>query len=580
MDTLRGLALGTGAAAPLLGLLFGIDTGPLVTVGIGIAALMMLLSLRPQWQAASWPAAITAIAWALIGLTLGAAQTLPTAYSLFAALAAITGLTHALLRRSTAGPAAALAMAAATLALASQIGMVGPAGYAFGAIVAAGAIAGSLSLRLETIHFVAFGATLLGLFVLSGQSSAAIWFTPAVAWAGALFLGVAAVRVPQLGPRGFGLAAIGVLAPLLALGALHMSRHGVADRYSAAGAFVLLAAALAGVIAVSARRLDGGLTALKLTLWVLAGGCFIALTTGIFLAAPAPGAAAAFALAALAISLLNVRAPDAAWRAFACVSALMAAACAIASGHMLLNEAPAWPAWALVLVGLAGPAALIAVAAAMADRADARVTSGVLEATAFAVAVMAASLTVRLFFSGGALLLQPVGFVEAGAHVAVWLAASLIIASRSAHGSTPVRTGFALLLGLLALSVSGFAAGLWLTPYWSARETTVAPIIYAPLGFLAPAILFWAHWAFWRAQGAEARTRLALAAGALLTAAAIALEAMRWPNAPDWAGALAGASAFALAIIINFAPGVTGVAPRRLHSNENFHRDRRRQQSR
>src|SRR5262245_13791043 len=87
MDTLRGLALGTGAAAPLLGLLLGIDTAPLVAVGIGVAALMMLLSLRPQWQAAAWPAAITATAWALIGLTLGAAQALPAPYSVLAVLA-------------------------------------------------------------------------------------------------------------------------------------------------------------------------------------------------------------------------------------------------------------------------------------------------------------------------------------------------------------------------------------------------------------------------------------------------------------------------------------------------------------
>jgi hypothetical protein len=138
--------------------------------------------------------------------------------------------------------------------------------------------------------------------------------------------------------------------------------------------------------------------------------------------------------------------------------------------------------------------------------------------------------------------------------------------------------GLAIVLALMSLMVSAFAGGLWLTSYWSVRESAAAPIAHAPLGFLAPAILFWAHWVFWRARGADTRTRAALAAGALMTAAFVTLELMRWPNAPEWAGALGGALAFALAIVLNFAPGVTDTDRRHSDREEDFHRDRRRQQ--
>jgi len=104
-----------------------------------------------------------------------------------------------------------------------------------------------------------------------------------------------------------------------------------------------------------------------------------------------------------------------------------------------------------------------------------------------------------------------------------------------------------------------------------------SPLSYAPLGFLAPAVLFWAHWVFWRARGAEVRTRVVFAAGAAMTAAFVALEVLRSEGMPSWASALIAAVAFALAIIINFAPGVVGSGPRRSYSEENFHRNRRRQ---
>src|SRR5690606_23968098 len=157
------------------------------------------------------------------------------------------------------GAAMAVAMSAATLALGGMIGMASPAGLGFAAIVAAAAVIGALSLRLESIHLAAFGAALLGLFVLSGQPSAAIWFTPAAAWTGALFLGVAAVRVPQLGARGVAIAGTGALTPLTALAGLYDAQHGLADPYAAAGAFLALAILLGAIIAAAATRRERGL---------------------------------------------------------------------------------------------------------------------------------------------------------------------------------------------------------------------------------------------------------------------------------------------------------------------------------
>jgi hypothetical protein len=183
-------------------------------------------------------------------------------------------------------------------------------------------------------------------------------------------------------------------------------------------------------------------------------------------------------------------------------------------------------------------------------------------------------LALRLVFSAGALRLQPVGFVEAGAHIAVWLAASLLIAWRSRAGAT--AAGAAVALMLLALVVSALSGGLWLSSYWTSRESLPTLVAHTSLGFLAPAILFWAHWAYWRAHDAPGRARLALAAAALLSAAFITLEAMRWPGAPDWAGALVGAVAFALAIVVNFVPRLE--AARRSDREKYFHGDRRRQQ--
>lgn len=575
----RGLGLGAAALIPALGFFAGMSAAVVVAGGLAVALAMTLLGLRYEWRAAAWAGWITATGWALLGFATGAAQASPITYSVFLTFCGVAGVIHAHVRRAHAGSATALAMATMALALASQVGVIGPAGAAFGLIVTAAAIVGSLSLRLEAVHLAAFGAALVGLFVLSGQDAAAIWFTPAAAWAGALFLAIAFIRVPQLGARAVAIAGTGALAPLLAIGALHWAQHGLADRFAAAGAFAVLAIALGGLIALAALRREAGLAALRVTLWVLSIGVFVALSAAILLALPAPLAASAFAATALGLAVLNARLPDAAWRTFACLAAMAVGVMALASAQMLLAELSGWNAWLLVLTGLALPAALLGAGATFTHPAGARITTATFEVLVFALAVAAASLAVRLLFSAGATLLSPVSFVEAGVHISVWLAAALLLASRSRRGAGAARMAAATTLSLAALVAAAFAGGLWLTPYWIERAAAeTAPLQHAPFGFLLPAFLAWAHWVFWRARGAEVRTRTAFAAGAAMAAGFIALEALGNDGLPDWARALIIAATIALAIIINFAPGVVGSAPPRSHREENLHRDRRRQQ--
>ena len=578
-ETLHGLALGLIALAPAFGFLARVESAAVTAIGLGVALAMTLLGLRTGWQASAWAAAITAIGWALFGFVSGAAHASPIIYSVFVAFCGAAGLLHAYLRRSPPGSVIALGMATMALALASQIGVISAAGVAFSVIVTAAAVVGALSLRLEAVHLAAFGAALIGLFVLSGQDAAAIWFTPAAAWAGAIFFAIAMVRVPQLGARGVALAGTGALAPLLTAGALHAAQHGLADRFAAAAAFFALAAALGGLIALAAGRRPNGLAALRVTLWVLTIAAFLAVSTAVLLALPAPLAASAFAALALGLATLNTRLADAAWRTFSCIAALCAGVMAYEAAQMLLLETPGWRPWLLIGAGLALPAVLLGASAMFANRGDAKVTAGLHEVFVLGLAIATANLIVRLYFSAGATLLAPIGFVEAGAHVSVWLLASLLIATRARRGAGETRMAAATTLGALALFTAVVAGVLWLTPFWSAREAVAAtaPIQHAPLGFLGPALIAWGHWVFWRARGSELRTRATFAAGAALSAGFIVLEVMRNAELPDWARALVVALALALAIIVNFAPSVVGGAPRS-YREKNFHRNRRRQQ--
>ncbi len=579
--TARGAALGFAATLPALAFFFAANHALVIACGLCIAAGMMLLALNSYWESAAWAGVFTGGAWALIGFAMQVAHAQPLSYCVALTLPGAAGLAYALLREPAPGATLALIMSGAALALGSQIGMIGEPGAAFAIIVSLAAIAGALSLRVEAIHVAAFAATLIGLFVLSGQESAAIWFTPVTAWSGALFLGIASVRVPRLGARGVALAGTGMLAPLLAIAALYASRQGLADPRAAGAAFLGLSALLGGVIVLSAQCYKRGVSALKLTLWVLVSGAFISAASGILLALPAPFAASAFAAIAIGLTFVEKRFSNAAWRLFASIAALFAAFEALSSIGLVLDEAPTWDGRIVVVFALALPSALTGGAAMLAHRCSAAFTTSFCKIVSVVLSVLTADLMVRLLFSGGAPLLQPIGFVEAGFHVAAWLAIALFVAARAVKRDAPaVRTASALVLSAGALVVSVVIATLWLTPYWETLPPSRAPwavLHFNGLGFLAPAVLFWAQWVFWRARGSNVRTRIALGAAATMSACFVTLEAMHPQDIGASTGtlsALIGALSFAMAIVVNFAPGVTA-SRRRLYFQEDLHGDGR-----
>ncbi len=561
-DALKGVGLALLASAPALGFAFAIDPALIVALGLSVGAFLMLLAARADWPAAGWAALVTATGWAGAGLLLQSAHAAPVLYTSLAAFAAAAGLAYALARRLLPGAALTGAMALALLALGAASDLAGAPGIALGVVASATALVGAHALKLDRLLIGAFATALLGLYVLSGQASAAIWFTPAAAWFGVTFLAIAAVRAPELGARGALVAGLGAIAPLLAIAALHQAQHGLPEARAAAGAYAGTALALAGVIALAATRRGRGVAALGLPLWFMGGSAFTAAAAAIVLAAPAPVAAIAAALMAVSFAVLNRRLPAPAWLAFACLSLVLAALEGAASAALLLREASPWPPFAVISVAIAGPALLAWFGARHAQRAGAGFTAGVFEGLAIVGGVAAANLCVRTVAAEGALMLQPVSFVEASVHIGVWLIAALLLAGRMGQGARTLRATLAYGLGACGLGASALAAVLWLSPYWSARSPGEGLLAQHPLGFALLALACGAHWTLWRGRRNDIATRVSFAAGVLLTACFATLGVIAVRGGPDSVAAFAGALSFAAAIAINFAPGVTAARAR------------------
>lgn len=551
----RVALLAIAAIAPAGLLVFGVEPAIAVTLGVLVAGCLAALALRPGWDAAAWAALATGGVWALVGFATGdLVENLDLAAAALLTTGAM-GCVFAFKQDLIRGAALTSMMAIAALALASgPAGVISSAGAAYGGLVLLAAATGAASLRLEALNVGAFLATLVGLFVLSGQPAAAVWFTPVSAWAGAVFLAIAVVRVPALGPRGMTLAGAGALAPYAVITALSFARHGLSDRLAAGGAYLLLAAIVAGIIVLSARRRESRLAGLGMTLWILGIAAAVSLCSALVTALPSPAAAAALSAVAVGLVYLDRSWEHAVWRALACAFGLLAALYAAANARLVLSEAVDWPGWAIVAFGVATPAALAGVAAWRAQWAKAPVTAGLFEFLCIVLGLVAADLLVRLIFTGGATRLRPLDFVEAGAHIAVWLAASLLVALNARGTAASARLGASAAIGATAAGAALLSALLWLSPYWTARNNVLGAA--APLGFLLPALLLGAHWVFWRARGSRARTRLALAWCTVLLAAFVTLEVSSADGVPDWLAALAGAFSFASAIVVNFAPGV------------------------
>lgn len=550
-DGWAGAAIALFAVAPALGTVLGAPVSALAAAGVSVGAALLAASFKTDLQRLAWPGVLAAAGWALVGFFFGVAS-VPFATAL--AAAGGVAVAHATWRSSWAGLAGAGVMAAAALALGAQDSMLSPAGAAFAVIVLCAAIGGALRVELEAMHLAAFGAALIGLLVLSGQDIAALWFTPAAALTGAAFFAIAAVRVPQLGERGVTLAGTGALAPLVATAALHISQHGLADRASAIGAFAALALLFGWLLSAAATRAGRSYASLRLTLWVLGFAIFAALIAMVAIAAHAPLAAAMTALGALFLVVIARRQKVQILLFFACAAAGLALVFALWSAQRLLGEAGAWPGYAALAVGAAAPAMILGLAALLARRAKLMATSAALEISAITLCVAALSLGLRLIAAQGAPLLHPLGFAEAGAHIALWLTCAFVLRRRARKGARAVRVAAA--HALIHASVAGIlmASVLWVAGVFPGGAA-LALLSRDTLGFALPAAGFFAHWALWRWRDIPYMARLCFGAATALTAAFGAAEISSMDSSESGLPSIAAAVLlFAGAAGLNFLP--------------------------
>ncbi|MBY0563827.1 MAG: hypothetical protein K2P58_06525 [Hyphomonadaceae bacterium] len=550
-EMIGGLVLAVLAAAPSLGLALGVDPSWVVGFGVLAGAAMIAAAFDKRWAAAAWPAVITVAVWSALAFALEVDLRAPAAAL---CIAGVTGVVYARWRTLTPGGAMALLAALVLLFIGAQQGMISAHGAAFAIVVASAAVAGA-QVRAEPLHLGAFAAALAGLFVLTGQNIAAVWFTPISAWMGALFFAVAAVRVPGAGSRGATLAMTGIVAPLLAVGMLHRANHALAEPWTAGLGFLTVALLASALLAATWRRAP--FAKLGLTPWLLGLGAFTAFALAAGLLSVTGLATMAFGALAVGLLALDKRWPAALWRLLAFLAGLFSIGHALENARATLTEiVPIAPLFA-VLAGPAAGAVLYGVAARLAARSNVPkpITGSVLEATSFALAMLAAHVVLRLVSSGGAPMLEPIGFFEACAHISVWLFAALLVAARSDHAA---RTTSAQVLSLAGLSAISLSAILWFTPYWV--ERTSAAEWHPALGFLLLSVLCWSHWALWRGRADDTPTRASLAAAGATMAGAAVLWLMGVDAIPPWGKATLSGLAITAAIALNFAPGVVAGA--------------------
>lgn len=528
---LHALGAAAAMAAPATALAFGAPGAAVGAAAFVLVLAGLALSLRRGFGLIGWVAALGSGGWAYWAVTQGLALAAPWWVAGALTAAALAGLARAhLSQQAGLGGLTAAFMAAAAFAMAAQFAHVGGLA-ALGAIIAAAALLGASAAALELIHVGAWLAACAGLFLLGGRDDGVIWFAPACAWTGALFLGIAAVRTPVLGAAGTVLAATGALAPIAAALMLHAVGRELATTWEIAAALVLIGAALAGILTLAARR-AGALQSLGWAAFPLGFGAPAAAALGALIALPAPFAATALAALAAATAFVNSRWPLPLWRLDTALLGLAAAASAFAAIGLFVDGARQI-GWLIVLFGAAAPAAL-AFAAARALGPSAPISAMAFEALTLVAAVAAASGLVRLAYapSPGA----PLDFGEAGLHAAVWLAIALLVWLRAARGAWLVRQWGAAALAGAALCVLLGGPATVLNPLWG---TVRDPAVGAPIanllaaGFLAPALASWAHFVAWRGR---TRAQIAVGAATVLTALWALLEIRRAFRGPDLAG--------------------------------------------
>ncbi|MES1197300.1 MAG: hypothetical protein ABUL55_01630 [Pseudomonadota bacterium] len=563
----RALIVVCALAAPLIG--FVVDA-PLVMItswALGIASVVSLVSLRAAWRHTAWFATVAAGAWATAGYLAGVDVAVAPFYCGGLVLAAASGLLQARLRQpASPGLGLALFMSIAALATGLTLGLVGPAGIAFSLIVALAALTGATTLRLEPLNIVALLGAGIGLYVLSGQPGADIWFTPAATLAGAWFLGLAFVGVPLRGPRGLALAATGTIAPVFAVTSLYQAGHALETPFAGAVGFAALAVLFLGLLTLAARR-QASIGDLKLTLWALGVPLAGASVAACALALPPPFLAVALAAIALAFILADVRWPNMFWPVAAASLSLGAL---VSAANIAITFGAARSTWNPLVIALgafAAPALLFATAAHFVHVRRPRAGAW-FEAIAIGGATATLAALTRIAFSGDMPALQPVSFVETGADAAIWLLLGLGLSARASHGAGLIRKGAAALLTSAGLIVVAASLIVWLSPWWG-LDMVSRPDLHPPLGFAAPATALWAHWLYWRHADQQPRARFFFASAGVATAAWITLELVwRRASGDSWLLPALGAGAFVGAVALNFVPGLPVKAAKKQRRTE------------
>jgi hypothetical protein len=176
------------------------------------------------------------------------------------------------------------------------------------------------------------------------------------------------------------------------------------------------------------------------------------------------------------------------------------------------------------------------------------------------------SALIRFAFSGDALWLTPIGFVETGLHAAAWLVTALLIAMRAHLGAKWARRAMACTLAGAGVVLSVYAAILIPMGFWRTRladPDTLAGQLPGAIGLAAPAIIAAAHWFYFRRGEFAWPTHAARTAAAFLAAAFVTLQAALWRPDAEWIYLGLGAFSFSAAFAAALLPlRVNGAAPK------------------
>ena len=543
--------------APFAPFVFPAPAWAPIGLAMAIYPAALWLSRRPLWSFAAWTGALAAALWALFALGAGAAGQAPASFCGALLLLGGAGAAHARWSPSwRPGAVLAFCMISVLTSVGAHDGVIGPPGIALAGLSVLAAAIGASQIRLDVLHLLGFLGAGAALFILSDQDPAGVWFTPAMAWSGAAFLGLAAARVPAMGREGALIAATGALAPISAIGALYAAGHGLEQSWSAAIAWALSAVLQGGLLAFAARQ-TGSVKALGLTGWVLGAGVSAAFLSALAVSAPLALAGPILAGAALALVALDRRYPERLWLFGAACFAALAFASAVTALIGFNATGEAWMLAALAGLGMAAPTLLLALAAKFAAP-RARITEAVLEIFAGLAGLLALSALVRVIFTGGAPAVNPIGLAELGAHAGLWLALCLGLYARAHLGATDVRQIGAAALPCAAAAAAIVAIAIELAGGWAPSGETRNWADHAPLGFALMALAAWGHVFYWRRQREQTYERAAFAAACVLSAAYVNAE-FAWSrqavadDGADWASISVGAAAFIIAFAAIFA---------------------------